>query len=108
MEEATESELVARKPGPTCGVLSLLAPLLGLVLGYMVALSVEAGGGTYAAMGAAIVIALGVLAGTVLGFVFSIIAFVRKERWLALRIIALLLNLSPLLLALAAIIHENL
>lgn len=104
IEQRTEADPVVEIPRPICGVISLVAPLLGLGVGYLLGLSVSSGGGSYAAMGAAIVMGLVFLVGAVLGFVFSIIAFVRKERWLALRIIALLLNVTPLLLALAAII----
>jgi hypothetical protein len=104
-ERAPES--VASKPQLTFGVLSLVAPLLALGVGFLISLLLSSGGGV---ADLAVVLLIGILiqAGTGLGLVFSIIAFVRKERWSVVRIIGLVLNLLPLLFLLVAIVGEML
>ena len=118
MSEEISAVLELRKGGPppvgeakrrsVCGISSVVCPFAGLLAGVLVfALYPDKDQG-WNALGAIFLGAIPFLLSTIVGLVFSIVAFVRKEPGLALRIIGLLLNGFPVGVFITALIAESL
>jgi hypothetical protein len=108
MEQEAVADNVVAKPRPTCGILSVVSPFVGLLAGVLVFVLYPDKDRGWNIVGAIFFGGIAFLLSTIVGLVLSIAAFVRKERGRALRIIGLVLNGLPIALLIVAIIDENL
>ena len=94
--EGTEC-LSALRPGPVCGVLSVLLPLVGCGLCFTIIALGCRQGSVQNLLGA-----VGIwLASMPFGILVAVISWARRERWPLLRVVGGLLSLSPLVFGLA-------
>jgi hypothetical protein len=90
------SDIEDQKKPPVFGVLSLVLPLVGAPLAYLIAKPTEAGWGWGGAMQLVVIISLVLLC----GIVSAVIGLNRSEKYVGLSLLGLILNLLPIVLVL--------